>query len=517
MEVCQINIDSNRQLIANFRRSIDAPPVHSSVEHMLPWACIAVDGKNRFYFPAGEVLRFYFGALSLGAAAFMSLATNDEAATLFDREQTRYLEPDVLQIAPAPGLADRASALNLAVLLHSPDLMELWRSTVDLFIASNARNEPDFYPEIKLPNTGHAFALLGRSQIVSEPSMTGGDRAFVVSSIVSDYRPIPFRRLVIKLPRGIDQFDLEELADERLDAASRYQNIVAPGLPLENRRRPGLRVAQLSPFHESLQKAFPGLGRVQVDYEVKPKAPVAARRPIERREQTIEALSALPPGHDRKVGGVVFRPGRIYSAEPRPPAPIRSLFANDIELGWFEPVAAKEVGFPLSTFISAFSLLARHRAGGLVLQDPAHGLAGEVMVLRPAPSWGSAGRGRAIAVGRLDTAGGAVYCFEMSRRRKNESISLGIVALGDGGPMSLGHLSAVARHAIAQLSLRGTPTVAEARGVWPSPHSFSDIRGRAAPHTQRRRVPAWLAEDLDGLARSLFQQEFAEQGTALVA
>lgn len=517
LEMCQLNIDSNRRLMAYRRRPIGEPKLRSESENMLPWACVAQDKGRQHYLPAGEILRFYFGALSLSAAAFMSLAAKDEADGLFDPEHTRFLEPDVLQIAPAPGLTDRASALNLALLLHSPDLMELWRSTVELFLASGARGEPDFYPEIELPNTRHAFALLGRSEVFSQPFGQSGDRGFMVSSIASDYRPIPFRRLVIKLPHGFEQLELADLDEERLDASSRYQNIVAPDLPLENRRRPGVRVTQLSPFHESLRKAFPALGRVQVDYETNPRAAVAARRTIERREQTIEALSALSPGQDRRVGGVVFRPGRIYSAEPRPAAPMRSLFAEDTELGWFEPVATKEVGYPLSTFIAAFNLLARHGTGGLVYQDPLHALAGEVMLLQPAPSWGNAGRGRVVCVGRLDIASGSVYCFEMSRRRKTESISLGLVARGDGGLMSLGDLSAVARYAVAQLSLRGTPTVADARGVWPSPCSFSDIRGRVAPHTQRRRAPACLAEDLDGLARSLFQQEHTKEGIALVA
>ncbi|GIK48622.1 MAG: hypothetical protein BroJett013_13190 [Alphaproteobacteria bacterium] len=220
---------------------------------MLPWACVAQAQGKRYYLPAGEILRFYFGALSLSAAAFMSLAANDEAAGLFDPEHTRFLEPDVLQIAPVSGLADRASALHLALLLHSPDLMKLWRSTVALFIAAGARGEPDFYPEIELPNTQHAFALLGRSEVIANSFEQGGERAFLVSSIASDYRTIPFKRLVIKLPSGLDEFELADLDEERLDASSRYQNILAPGLPLENRRRPGVRVTQMSPFHESLR------------------------------------------------------------------------------------------------------------------------------------------------------------------------------------------------------------------------------------------------------------------------
>jgi len=138
-------------------------------------------------------------------------------------------------------------------------------------------------------------------------------------------------------------------------------------------------------------------------------------------------------------------------------------------------------------------------------------------MLRPAPSWGAAGRDRFVVMGRLDTDSGSVYCFEISRRRKTESISLGLVARADGGLMNLNHLSAVARHAVAQLSLRGSAAPSDARGVWPSPHSFLDIRGRIARHTQRRHVPAWLAEDLDALARSLFQESLAEQGVTRVA
>lgn len=134
-------------------------------------------------------------------------------------------------------------------------------------------------------------------------------------------------------------------------------------------------------------------------------------------------------------------------------------------------------------------------------------IGGDVMVLRPATSWGSAARGRAIAVGRIDLDSGHVYAFELSRRRTGERISLGLGAKPDGSSMSWSEISAVARHAIAQLTLRGAGLASKNRGVWPNPSEFSDVLGRSVKHTRRRRTPAWLAEDLEALSRSLFTSD----------
>lgn len=462
-----------------------------------------------YYVPSGEIFRFYFGAISLGAASFMSLAVSDQdSGGLVDPEHTRFLEPGVLQIAPISGLADRSSALQLAMLLHSPELMGMWRKTVDQFIADQAWGGSQFYPPIELPASRYPFTLQGLGVDVRQGLLgVGYERGFMTWSIVSDYRPAPFRRLVIKLPYGMSEVDLDQPEEAEEAPAARYANLVPNDLKLESRRRPGVAAGRMSHQMESLQRAFPRLAGVQVDYEAPPAPRSANRRAAAAplKERVIEELSALLPGHDRKVGGVVLRPGAIYQPEARAQTPTQRLFGDtELELGEFVPAVAEQTRYPFSTFVGAFNLLMRHQAGGLVGQNPISAFGGDVMVLKPAASWGSAARGRAFAVGRIDLDAGHVYAFELSRRRADERISLGLVAKTDGSAMSWAEVSAVARHSVAQLTLRGAGSTSKSRGVWPSPSEFTDVLGRSVKHTRRRRTPAWLAEDLDALSGSLF-------------
>ncbi len=461
-----------------------------------------------YYVPSGEIFRFYFGGISLGAASFMSLAVSDQDGVgLVDPEHTRFLEPDVLQIAPMSGLADRSSALQLALLLHSPELMAMWRTTVDQFVADQAFGSDEYYAPIELPASGHPFILRGLGANVQQRVRESAyERGFMTWSIVSDYRPTPFRRLVIKLPHGMSEIDLEQVDEAEDEPGTRYANILPEDMKLESRRRPGLAAGRMSSHMESLQRAFPRLAGVQVEYEAPPTPRSSRKREaLVLQERVVEELSALMPGHDRKVGGVILRPGAIYRPEASTQVPTQRLFDDpDFDLGEYVPATTEQARYPFPTFISAFNLLMRHQAGGLVGQNPISAFGGDVMVLKPSASWGAAARGRAIAVGRIDLDTGHVYAFELSRRRADERISLGLVAKVDGSAMSWSEISSVARHAVAQLTLRGTGATSKSRGVWPNPAEFTDVLGRSVKHTRRRRTPAWLAEDLDALGRSLF-------------
>ena len=124
------------------------------------------------------------------------------------------------------------------------------------------------------------------------------------------------------------------------------------------------------------------------------------------------------------------------------------------------------------------------------------------MLMRAHSTWGNGWRGRHFAIGEIQFAGRTVYAFEVSRRRKTERISLGLVARPDGAPMSGRELSSIAQHAIAKLSVQTKSD--RVRGVWPVSGNFSDVCGRIVPHTARRRFSALLAEDLEALARTLF-------------
>lgn len=503
--MCQVNQASNGRYMGIRKRSVGTPPLRGS-QLLRPWYYLGHDQGRLYYLPVAEVFRFYLGSLSRVAGGLMALG-DEPGFGLVDPEQTRFLDSDTLQIAPLAGLGDRSSALYLALLMQSPDLLAFWRTTVDMFRASNARGEPDFFPEMELPALPHPLAVLGRGESIQH-DFAYDERAFLVWSMTSDYRPAPFRRLVIKLPDGMDEIDLQTLSEEPEDLVLRQQNVLASNPRWERQRRPGASLGAAVPFHESLRRTFPGLSRVNVAYDERPKIPRKPILAIEHSERQVHAISTLPAGRDRAIGGLSLRPGRIHAMPAATTAPSKLLFADqDFELGHFRPERITSDHYPISTFISAFKFLARHRAGGLVGQSPMSALSGEAMVLVPAATWGPAARGRIVAVGRIDLDDGPVYAFELSRKLKSERISLGVLARADGRSMSWRDISAVARHAIIQLSLRGSGDTEKSRGVWPSPREFADIRGRIARHTRRRQVPSWLAEDLDGLARSLHGAE----------
>lgn len=130
-------------------------------------------------------------------------------------------------------------------------------------------------------------------------------------AIISDYRPAPFRRLVIKLPYGMSEIDLDQPDEDEDEAPNRYANLLPNDLKLESRRRPGVAAGRMSHHMESLQRAFPRLASVQVEYEAPPTPRSSSKRTAlaPPQERVVEELSALMPGHDRKVGGVVLRPG----------------------------------------------------------------------------------------------------------------------------------------------------------------------------------------------------------------
>lgn len=476
-----------------------------------PIATVCEHAGRRIYIRAGELLRFYFGPVSWLADGFMSAAHSPPGTGLVDLDASGMVEPEVMQIAPVAGLTDRSSALHLAMLLNSPDLMTMWQAAAaDMLGSFDASGEGPLPPAV-LAAGQHSYALLGHTVPVDlDHYGERQERAFVAAAILSDFRPAPFKRLIVKLPHGTDELDVDDPDAGEPETSSRYRTIISRDAALESHRRPGLSVGGLSPFPESLRRAFPRLGRIEIKYEIARRYRRGGSRQTSWNERTVDSLSALSPGSDASVGGVILRPGPSYRAapaEPGPPPSDRLLERQAGEVGQFAPYDRQALSYPLSVFASAIGKLGRHQSGGLVGQDPLRGAAGKVMLLQAHPSWGSAWRDRQFAVGHIQVSGRRVYAFEVSRRRKTERISLGLVARRDGGLMSVRELSAIAEHAISKLSSRPSTREATWRGVWPV--SYSDVRARIVPHTARRRLSALLAEDLEALARTLFDPPVA--------
>lgn len=196
--------------------------------------CVGMAEGRRIYIPCFELIRFYFGTLSAVADRFMANAIFGQIGEgIVDPAETKFVDDGVFQIAPLSGFADKASALRLAMLLTSPDLLRLWQRSVP--------PGERYMPQVMLPPTSHSLMLVGRREQIRHMLGQWEERAFLAWSITSDFRPSPFRKLIIKSPFGTagDEVALEDTAGE---AASRYTYVVPPSARLQSLRRPGARV-----------------------------------------------------------------------------------------------------------------------------------------------------------------------------------------------------------------------------------------------------------------------------------
>lgn len=493
---------------SRLRRAFQIDEEPWGMAHAHPCYCVGRSGRDMILIPSLELLRFYLGSLGLSGRAFFTATAfaGRPGAGLINPDETLFLDDDVFQIAPNPGYGDRASALQLALLLTSEDLMDLWGVAASSLTHSGARGAGSVNP-VALFTNKQSLALAGRRVDIRpyEDQAAGYWRAFQVTNILTDFRRPPFTKLVVKLPYGMGEADLDDF-DEG-DTPRSVTRAVAEGpMRVEDGRRPGRAALKMSPHHQALRQGFPGLGRVEVRYEVT-RARRRADRALDWRSEPVAQLSAMPAGKDPQTGRVSFRPATHPRYERTAANPTRRFFLDedDVELGRWATLERTELPYPLSTFVGAMLNLSRQHAGGLIHQEAYPG--GAARLLHPPPSWGPAGRGRALAVGFVDVVGLPIYAFELSRRHRHERISLGLVLRADGAPMSPQDLSRVGRYAVEQLSTRGARGEESARGIWPSPEVFMDLHGRIVAHTYRRRDAAILAEDLNDLARSLIDPD----------
>ena len=469
--------------------------------HDEPPVCIARDGGRQVLIPSFELLRFYFGPLSLGANAFMAAAAQAPGEELADFSMTGFVDEGVFRIAPNEALLDRGSALHLAMLLASPDLGELWMNTALGLTFANGRDYPK-YPVVLAPAQARRLRLGGRYVDIQQPgALPVLNRAFQASRILNDERAPPFKRLIVRLPRngGLGSEEDSDLLEER----QRRRALLQADLVLDNGRRPGLSAVTRSTLLQSMLAAFPKFAGVKITYE-QAALKSHARQTITENIAAVDTLSLLPVAAGGQVGALKLRPTRLSD-----PTIVENdqltltLLDKSFDEARSVKVAVEKLGFPVRTFIQAFSIISRIGTGSLLFQDPVSSLANEVLLLEAPASWletSRACRPRRIAVGLMLIDGRPVYAFELERRSMHERISLFLAMRRDGQTMSRANLSAVFRHAVLNLGER-TATGGQ-RGVWPS-LGYADIIGRTVPHRARRRYASCLAEDLDDLARAI--------------
>ena len=468
--------------------------------HEEPPICIAYDGGHQVLIPSFELLRFYFGPLSLGANAFMAAAAQDPGQDLADFDATGFIDDDVFRLAPNEALLDRGSALHLAMLLASPDLGELWMNTALGLTFANGRDYPK-YPVVLAPAHARRLRLAGRNVDIQQGLLPVTTRAFRASRILSDERPPPFKRLIVRLPRNgslgsEDEFELSRQGQRR-------RAVLQGNLMLDNSRRPGLSALTRSTLFQSMLAAFPNFAGVKIVYEQAPSRS-SGRQTITEITAPVDTLSMLPIAAGGRAGALKLRPTRLAdSATAESDRRTQTLLDKSFDEARAVSVAVEKLHFPLPTFIQAFSVLSRIGTGSLLFQDPLASLAKEASLLEAPGSWfetSRARRPRRMAVGLMLIEDRPIYAFELERWSAHERISLFLALRRDGLTMSRANLSAVFRYAVRKLGERTAAGVE--RGVWPA-EGFADIVGRTVPHRVRRRYASCLAEDLDDLARAM--------------
>lgn len=490
--------------IRNFRLS-DLTPIALEPwgqRHEEPPMCLAEDTGRQVFIASGELLRFYFGPLSLGANAFMAAAAQDPGEDLADFDLTAFVDEDVFRVAPNEALLDRGSALHLAMLLASPDLCELWTNTTLGLTLAHARGYPQ-YPVVVLPSAAGRLRLEGHDIDVHTGMLPVARRAFRATRILSDERTPPFKKLIIRLPRGSPG----DLAGDELElplASERRKGTLMPDLVVDNRQRPGLSGITRSTLFQSMLAAFPGFASVKIAYEHAPArrtAPqVASETPVK-----IDTLSTLPILSGGEAGALRFRPNRLPDPQPPPPNLAAQTLLRDknFDEARVVSVAIEQLSFPIPTFVYAFSALRSTGVGSLLFQNPTNSLANQIALLEAPATWLAGGRfskARRVAVGMMLVDERPTYAFELERWSRHERISLFLATRTDGQTMSRSDLSAIFRYAVLRLADRSPSD--QNRGVWPVV-GYSDVVGRTVAHKARRLYARCLAEDLDDLSRVL--------------
>lgn len=210
----------------------------------------------------GEILRFYFAAQSLVAGEFLKVALQENPfAHLVDQTRTRWVDEEagVFQIAPKRGLQDRGSAMQLAVLLLSPDLQRLWRRFAAVVYATNAPPNGGLIATTLPEEATRLEGLTVRMpKHLREKNMPWG----IVSRILADNRPPPFAELVIDR----EGFSAIGPPDDELPREERQQGRTTGQTIASGNKRSSRRSNILLGAQQSFLASFPRMSDVRTSY-----------------------------------------------------------------------------------------------------------------------------------------------------------------------------------------------------------------------------------------------------------
>lgn len=458
-----------------------------------------------------EIARFYLAAASLVADDLLMVdhRLDKVLKLLCNPTRSGQLDDKTFRVAPKFGYLSKSCAMQTAVLLSCPDILEFWQHTMlrlrSLHTQKKRLDVAQWFPA-KQPD------------IVAELRPTGLtdnriDETFeilLVNSICGDKRDFPFQELIVELPFGASAKIVEELdamSDENEGSQDRGFSILEGFLGRTNYLKPSLRRKTLSAARRGLLQSFPALDGVHVEITRKRTFLGSTSTSQRKYQKVLDSIGLGKPKSTGEAAGVrhVMEGGRRdrERCEPDYGQSLAPEFSG-------QPADLVEVVVDtLNSRIISFLTAGQMFAESDKLANEHSSLSGAggdlVNVMMFPKSWGSwaysprTGKGRVAAVLPIIADDMLVWAIEIQQIYKDEKFALGLLCYlngRDGLEFLNAYLFAMAKRLTNPQHRNGLD------GPFP-PGIFADVAVERLVHTLPRTKPPRLKSALELKTRAM--------------
>lgn len=453
---------------------------------------------------AMEIARFYLSAVSLMADDLLAIdhALPKVLNNICNVGRSQEIGEGSFRIAPRFGYLSRSCAMQSAMLLACPPILEYWSRAISQLRVYHAKKEhldfigwfPDEKPTIS--------ARLAPTLLFNGDDPT---TILTVTQILSETRALPFNHLQIELPFGVDEElfeDAEKEEEESPRQLYRYK-FLSRFLNRSQLLKPSLRGKVVAAAGRTLVQSFPGYEDVEIE--------IVRRRlmigpPKVRIERVGEPVSDVATGKKSADGEAASIRHRFLD---NPPLRIRGTAdyardlapSSDAEYFRYVEIPQGAIHSRFKFFMNAASVMQDrgllNNEQSSLAANPPH----SYMLLEFPRAWGSWGwhsaqaRGRRAAFMQIMIDNSPVWAIELECLTKFEKFAVGLIHARDsrdGEEFLHAYLAAMVKRLSKSHLSDGLD------GPWP-PGSFGDVDIERLIHTRHR---------LNGeeLARSLFHK-----------
>jgi hypothetical protein len=519
------NIDSaSFNIMADLRsgeRMIDGKYERAS-EFIDSWPVDYTSPEKRFTFGAtlfsnhhvpyalatSELCRFYIGAFGLiffelSRAINVAASQPEEhpLSSLVNIESCGWVkaERDTYRISPKPGLLDRASALQLAMLLTDDALLQSLIFMIKALRAQMVYGEDSSLLTIMPQDTSKtlAFELGDPVRFVFGNSRV---KSFLpIRRIRRDERELKFKKLIVDvgIAPPLSEFDAAVV----LPTGETWVPIFNDNVKITDVLPNNGASRQIGDTGPSFSDCFPSARSVTFQIVSAPQDVRKHKKKLRSFKQRSEEVTTLSDVFS-KTGVAKYAPinGDLPFIELTEPD------SSFVKTPYF-PAHAPE-GIVNIERASRQLLDSRMRAFCYVRAElvqegiavPLYGDESSEMepVIRPPMSWGSFANNRRdgsrrMGVMCIPTTGRTYYAFELGQRHQNEFVSMAVMARRDGGFVDLTQLYAfLADACLTKSRFRVGQSYLAARSIWPDSRKYTDIVVEPLTHHARLSRPTAL-------------------------